>query len=66
MFYCTDCADQHEWPKTFFQSYGMCEMCDAHAPCHDMPASHLPAPRTLVEQAAIDDIISTIQAKEAT
>lgn len=46
MFYCSDCAKKNDWPETFGQSYGSCEMCKRTALCNDMSASDLPVRST--------------------
>lgn len=45
MFYCNDCADKHNWPKSYMISYGVCEMCGLTNECNDIPCSCLPLPK---------------------
>lgn len=28
MFYCNECAKEHDWPMMLSKSYGTCECCD--------------------------------------
>lgn len=42
MFYCSECAKKNDWPETFGQSYGPCELCKQTALCNDMSSSELP------------------------
>lgn len=42
MFYCAECAKKNNWPESFGQSYGSCEVCKKAALCNDVSASDLP------------------------
>ncbi len=46
MFYCDKCADEKDWPKTWFRSLGNCEICGEKARCIDMPSIMPPLPKT--------------------
>jgi len=41
MIYCADCAKDHGWPMTAFQTMGSCEICGREAPCSDEIAGKL-------------------------
>lgn len=41
MFYCTTCAEYHNWPQTLFRSWGVCEECGTVRSCHDFPSAQL-------------------------
>ena len=45
MFYCNDCADLYEYPKTLFQSHGNCECCGENKSCNEKRSSDLPMPK---------------------
>lgn len=45
MFYCDKCAEEKQWPKTGFISYGCCEICCKKGACSDMPSKKLPLPK---------------------
>ena len=42
MFYCNNCAEKNEWPKSIMVSQGLCECCGKHAMCNDKHSSFLP------------------------
>jgi len=35
MFYCDECAEKKALAKTFFKSYGACELCKQTKECND-------------------------------
>ena len=47
MFYCNKCADKRKWPRSWFNSYGRCEMCGEMQECNDVPAKDLPIPEVV-------------------
>lgn len=42
MFYCEACRQKRNWPESWGQSYGRCEVCGNTAICNDTPSSQLP------------------------
>lgn len=42
MFYCDLCAEQKSWPRSWFNSYGNCEVCGQPRVCNEVPSSELP------------------------
>lgn len=42
MFYCETCRKERNWPDSFSQSSGKCEICGNRANCWDRPSSSLP------------------------
>jgi len=54
MFYCNNCADKNGYPKSFFKSYGSCEICNETAVCNNYKSSLLPE-RTTLLQGEIDE-----------
>jgi len=44
MFFCSTCAKRNDWPESFHQSFGPCELCGAHTICNDIPSRELPLP----------------------
>jgi len=45
MFYCEECREEREWPKSFMKSHGTCECCGKPSACYDTPSSQLPVPK---------------------
>jgi len=41
MFYCDDCRKNNDWPESWHQSFGQCEVCKKSATCNDVPSSAL-------------------------
>lgn len=61
MFYCNDCADKLNYPKSHFTSIGKCECCDNHGVCNDVPSYRLPKPEINNEDMYENDKDGKIQ-----
>lgn len=44
MFYCEECRAKNDWPGSFFEAIGPCEICHKKTGCHDVHHSLLPLP----------------------
>lgn len=56
MFYCDPCRIDRNWPESFFQSRGPCEICGTYDYCHEVASSKLPLlPRVPTEAEVITD-----------
>ena len=42
MFYCEECRKARNWPESYSQSRGPCELCKKLTVCYDRPSSSLP------------------------
>jgi hypothetical protein len=42
MFYCSKCAEENDYPITFINSYGECEICRKVTLCNECPSLRLP------------------------
>jgi hypothetical protein len=42
MFYCEECREKNDWPKSLFMSCGPCELCGKSGSCYDVKSSKLP------------------------
>lgn len=45
MFYCEPCRVKKDWPESFSQSFGRCEICEKPAVCYDKASKFLPLPK---------------------
>lgn len=56
MFFCKECKIKNKWPAYMPpSSLGLCEVCNKHTTCYDIPSSHLPIPgKTMEETRQID------------
>lgn len=45
MFYCNDCGDKRDWPRTLAKCYGSCEICGKIEVCNDHPSRKLSIPK---------------------
>lgn len=50
MFYCNECANNNEWPRTIIKSKGDCEVCGIYSVCNECKSSQLPEPKNKNEQ----------------
>jgi len=54
MFYCNDCKIKNDWPESFNESYGKCEICNKMSVCNDVSSSHLPKPKNQTSDTSIN------------
>ena len=64
MFYCDECADGRNWPKSISKSYGNCEICGRASECNNVRMGALEGKRSNVGVQNDDTLFRAFNSSE--